>query len=65
MDLQEEKQMNNFLRDNQEEWQKRVETLEGQIKNITEIKDKVISLCLYIRNTWFYKNNDIFVIVKT
>ncbi|KAL5016961.1 hypothetical protein ScPMuIL_006550 [Solemya velum] len=54
-DLQEEKQMNGCLRQNQEGWQNRVELLEEQVKNITEIKDKEMKdLQEQLRDVMFY-----------
>ena len=40
-DLQEEKEMNKCLLENQSVWQQRVTGLEVQIKELTQMKDKV------------------------
>ncbi|ESO93398.1 hypothetical protein LOTGIDRAFT_206528 [Lottia gigantea] len=54
-ELQDEKQMNKCLRENQSQWQERVGALESQIKDTTENKDKEIKdLKEQLRDVMFY-----------
>lgn len=45
-DLQEEKQMNKCLLENQQVWQKKVTVLEGKVHDLTQNKEQVISQVL-------------------
>ncbi|XP_060558731.1 BRCA1-associated protein-like [Ruditapes philippinarum] len=54
-DLQEEKEMNKCLLDNQKVWQKRVTTIESEFKDFTTSKDKEIQeLREQLRDVMFY-----------
>ncbi|CAG5135763.1 unnamed protein product [Candidula unifasciata] len=54
-ELQEERQMNICLRDNQQHWQTRVTALEGKLKDLTEKKDQEITeLKEQLRDVMFY-----------